>query len=388
MNNTRWISTLGIVVLAAPLWAQTTKAPEKPALKSRPTTPAEATYMRLPLPPGSSRSYMGVDVADITSDRVAPLKLKEERGVEITMVDQDAPAGKAGLKEHDVILEYNGTRVESEEELRRLIRETPPGRTVTLGISRDGQPLQVKVTLGDRQKVWAKARTFNFVMPKIEVPEVPDIEVPSFDIVMRSYSPTTGIMIDNLTPQLGQYFGVPNGEGVLIRSVEKGSAAEQAGFKAGDVIVKVDDDQISDRTDWRRAIRGRKDGKLNVTVIRDKKEQVLTLTLPQRREEGRLQGFYIPQGDWDWDMIEFPSEKQEKELKELKKDMPKIKEQMKKLHEDLANQAKEQAELARTQVLRVREQQRTLQQQQLILKQQIEKNMRDAVRQFRMQYEI
>jgi hypothetical protein len=385
MNNTRWISTLGIAVLAAPLWAQTAKAPEKPALKSRPTTPAEA-YVRVPFPPGTSRSYMGVDVADITSDRVAPLKLKEERGVEITMVDQDAPAGKAGLKEHDVILEYNGTRVESEEELRRLIRETPPGRTVTLGISRDGQPLQVKVTLGDRQKVWAKARTFNFVMPKIEVPEVPDIEVPSFDIVMRSYSPSTGIMIDNLTPQLGQYFGVPNGEGVLIRSVEKGSAAEQAGFKAGDVIVKVNDDNISDRTDWRRAIRGRKDGKLNVTVIRDKKEQVLTLTLPQRREEGRLQGFYIPQGDWD--MIEFPDEKQEKELKELKKEMPKIKEQMKKLREDLADQAKEQAELARRQALRVREQQRTMDQQQLILKQQIENNVRDAVRQIRMQYEI
>jgi membrane-associated protease RseP (regulator of RpoE activity) len=385
MNNTRWISTLGIAVLAAPLWAQTAKAPEKPALKSRPTTPAEA-YVRVPFPPGTSRSYMGVDVADITSDRVAPLKLKEERGVEITMVDQDAPAGKAGLKEHDVILEYNGTRVESEEELRRLIRETPPGRTITLGISRDGQPLQVKVTLGDRQKVWAKARTFNFVMPKIEVPEVPDIEVPSFDIVMRSYSPSTGIMIDNLTPQLGQYFGVPNGEGVLIRSVEKGSAAEQAGFKAGDVIVKVNDDNISDRTDWRRAIRGRKDGKLNVTVIRDKKEQVLTLTLPQRREEGRLQGFYIPQGDWD--MIEFPDEKQEKELKELKKEMPKIKEQMKKLREDLADQAKEQAELARRQALRVREQQRTVEQQQLILKQQIENNVRDAVRQIRMQYEI
>lgn len=387
MNNSKWLSTLGIVVLAAPLWAQTAKAPEKPALKSRPAPPAEA-YVRVPFAPGSSRAYMGVDVADITSDRVAPLKLKEERGVEITMVDQDAPAGKAGLKEHDVILEYNGTRVESEEELRRLIRETPPGRTVTLGISRDGQPLQIKVTLGDRQKVWAKARPFNFVMPKIEVPEVPDIEVPSFDIVMRSYSPTTGIMIDNLTPQLGHYFGVPDGEGVLIRSVEKGSAAEQAGFKAGDVIVKVDDDNISDRTDWRRAIRGRKDGKLNVTVIRDKKEQVLTLTLPQHREEGRLQGFYIPQGDWDWDMIEFPNEKQEKELKELKKDMPKLKEQMKKLREDLANQAKEQAELARTQALRVREQQQTLQQQQLILKQQIENSVRNAVRQLRMQYEI
>src|SRR5580765_4145913 len=78
----------------------------------------------------AGRSYLGVDIQDVTAERVNALKLKEERGVEITMVDQDAPAGKAGLKEHDVILEFNGTAVESEEQLRRLIREVPPGRNV------------------------------------------------------------------------------------------------------------------------------------------------------------------------------------------------------------------------------------------------------------------
>ncbi|HKD66881.1 MAG TPA: PDZ domain-containing protein, partial [Candidatus Binataceae bacterium] len=66
-----------------------------------------------PAPPGYSngRSYLGVDIRDVTAERVGPLKLKEERGVEVTMVDQDAPAGKAGLKEHDVILDFNGTAV-------------------------------------------------------------------------------------------------------------------------------------------------------------------------------------------------------------------------------------------------------------------------------------
>src|SRR5436190_19968709 len=97
-------------------------------------------------------AYLGIDTQDITSDRVAPLKLKEERGVEVIMVDQDAPAGKAGIKEHDVILEFNGARVEGEEELKRLIHETPAGRKVTLGISRDGQSMQLPVTLGERSK--------------------------------------------------------------------------------------------------------------------------------------------------------------------------------------------------------------------------------------------
>src|SRR5712692_2735962 len=101
-------------------------------------------------------SYLGVDITDVSADRLSALKLKEERGVEVTMVDQDAPAGKAGLKEHDVILEFNGSAVESEEQLRRLIRETPPGRTVTLGVSRDGSPMKISVKLADRGKIAAE----------------------------------------------------------------------------------------------------------------------------------------------------------------------------------------------------------------------------------------
>src|ERR1700684_1483213 len=99
-----------------------------------------------------SGSYLGVDTRDVTSDRLAPLHLKDERGVEVTMVDQDAPAGKAGLKEQDVILTLNGADVQSVEQLRRMIREPPPGRVVALGISRNGQAMTIKVELGDRKK--------------------------------------------------------------------------------------------------------------------------------------------------------------------------------------------------------------------------------------------
>src|SRR5215468_3911108 len=97
-------------------------------------------------------AYLGVDITDVTTERLSALKLKDERGVEVTMVDQDAPAGKAGLKEHDVILSINGTNVESGAQLRRMIRETPPGRIVTLGVSRGGQPLSLRVQLADRKK--------------------------------------------------------------------------------------------------------------------------------------------------------------------------------------------------------------------------------------------
>src|SRR5580765_548602 len=100
-------------------------------------------------------SYLGVDTRDVTTDRLSELKLKEEHGVEVTLVDQDAPAGKAGLKEHDVILNLNGSQVESVEQLRRMIREIPPGRLVTLGISRSGQLVTLKAQLADRKKTFA-----------------------------------------------------------------------------------------------------------------------------------------------------------------------------------------------------------------------------------------
>ena len=73
-------------------------------------------------------AYLGVDITDVTPERLAALKLKDEHGVEVTIVDQDAPAGKAGIKEHDVILTMNGTTVDSGTQLRRMIRETPAGR--------------------------------------------------------------------------------------------------------------------------------------------------------------------------------------------------------------------------------------------------------------------
>src|SRR5216110_2023000 len=201
-------------------------------------------------------SYLGIDSRDVTADRVAALKLKEERGAEVTLVDQDAPAGKAGIQEHDVILTLNGTQVESVEQLRRMIREIPPGRVVTLGISRDGQPMTIKAQLADRKNTFAmgpQGKPFKFVAPMIPpMPTIPDIDVPVSIVVLHS-STRSGLMVENLTPQLADFFGAKNGQGVLVRSVDKGSRADKAGFRAGDVIVRVNGDSINDSGDFTRA---------------------------------------------------------------------------------------------------------------------------------------
>ena len=208
------------------------------------------------------------------------------------MVDQDAPAGKAGLREHDVIVSLNGTAVESAAQLRQMIKETPPGRVVNLGISRDGQPLTIKVQLADRRKsmAWPKGK---FEMP--EMPAMPDFDVPVSVVIVHS-SLRSGLMVENITPQLGDFFGVKGGNGVLVRSVEKGSRGEKAGFRAGDVVVKVNNQPVHDTSDFTHALRSSSGGAVAVTVMREKREQNLTLTLPEKKDSGSLleDSFDIP----------------------------------------------------------------------------------------------
>jgi serine protease Do len=248
----------------------------------------------------STGAYLGVDITDVTTERLSALKLKDERGVEVTMVDQDAPAGKAGLKEHDVILTMNGANVDSGAQLRRMIRETPPGRTVSFGVSRDGQPVTVKVQLADRRKsvAWApRGKDFKFVVPPVPpVPPMPDFDVPMSVVVVLS-SMRSGLVVENITPQLCEFFGVKGGRGVLIRSVEKGSRAEKSGFRAGDVIVRVNDQSVQDTSDFSHALRSGSNNTVTVGIIRDKKEQNLTLSLPERRDSGDLidESYEVPE---------------------------------------------------------------------------------------------
>jgi predicted metalloprotease with PDZ domain len=242
---------------------------------------------------GGGGSYLGVDTQDVTPERLSALKLNEERGVEVTVVDQDAPAGKAGLKEHDVIMTLNGQSVESVEQLRRMIHEIPPGRVVTIGITRNGQPLTLKAQLEDRKQAfgYANGKPFKVVVPAMPVmpamPAMPDIDVPVSVVVVHS-SLRSGLMVENLTPQLSEFFGTKNGQGVLVRSVDKGSRAEKAGFRAGDVIVRVNGETINDSGDFSHALRSRKNNAVPVGIIRDKREQTLTLSLPERKQSNLL----------------------------------------------------------------------------------------------------
>jgi len=313
---------------------------------------------------GGTSSYLGVDIADISRDRMGALKLKEEKGVEVTMVDQDAPAGKAGIKEHDVILSMNGTTIESGVQLRRMIHETPPGRVVTLGLSRDGQPMELKLQLADRHKESWMGPNPGDIHVNIPPIRVPDIDIPSINIMMVTSSARSGLMVENITPQLGEFFGVKDGNGVLVRSVEKGSRAEKAGFHAGDVIVKINNQPVHDTSDFSHAVKSRGGNSVAVGVVRDKKEQTLNLTLPGPKDSGEL----LDEEGWQLEPL-FKAESALK-LSELRDELAQLRPQM----EFAVERSRQAAQQLKQDLCKHQEEFRKQAEKQ---KKQIEKEMRD-----------
>ena len=232
-----------------------------------------------PWPEAHSGAYLGVQVTSVTSDRSSALKLQSPSGAVIAYVDQDGPACHAGLMENDVIVAFDGTKVDGPEELQNLIHVTPAQKTVTLTIMRAGQRKDVKVTLGS-WNVMSNARTFNasnLASPAPPRVYPPDIEIPSFTLLSARH----GLVVESLTPQLAEFFGVSRGHGVLVRSVEGGSPAAAAGIKAGDIILKVNNDEVHDMSDWQRGMHA-PGAKLWVVIWRDKKEQNFIINVPSR----------------------------------------------------------------------------------------------------------
>jgi serine protease Do len=258
-----------------------------PAAFAQPTAPpAPQAHAAVGMQPGET-PHLGVGGIDITADRAKALKLKEEAGVEVTQVEPDSGAAKAGLKEGDVVLEFNGQKVAGWEELQRLVRETPVHREVKIIVWRNGAEQTLTATMGAQrgfQVYMGGGNMPGWVQPMPAPPAPPNSPRPSpqFDLP-RIYtmmgSASLGIMGESLgqESQLAEFFGVK--EGVLVRSVNKDSAAEKAGIKAGDVITKIDDTVISTSQQISGALRAaRNKGTVNVTVIRNKKEMTVTVT--------------------------------------------------------------------------------------------------------------
>jgi len=235
--------------------------------------------------------YLGVDVADVDADKAQTLKLKDVRGAVITLIDHDAPAGQIGLKVNDVVLAIDGQTVEGAEALRRILREIPPGRKVSLEISREGNIQTLAVQLADRKEmekaIWTK---IGLDADGIAPPPPPGMGIldgggsapvsSGFHMSLFTGTLNVGALVEPLTSQMAEYLGVQGG--LMVKQVGKKTEAAVAGLKAFDVILKVGADSIATSADWDRALRSNVGKPVQVTILRDKKQQTLTLQVDSK----------------------------------------------------------------------------------------------------------
>ena len=205
--------------------------------------------------------WLGAAIEDVSADKAKELKLPAVRGVLIHTVDPNGPAEKAGLKAGDVITDFNGQQLQGTAQFRRMVRETPPGRNVQIIYWRDGKSQTMSVELASRRPSRSRIADGMPAMPMIPR------GLPGNFMVPRT--PVLGIAAMDVSGQLGAYFSVPDGEGVLVTDVRENSPAAKGGLKAGDVITEVNAKRVHDLGELRAQLGENRDAKsVSLTVIR------------------------------------------------------------------------------------------------------------------------
>jgi serine protease Do len=239
--------------------------------------------------------WLGVSIGEVSAQKAQELKLPGVYGVLVAEVGADSPAAKAGLKNGDAITDYNGQRVEGAAEFRRLVRETPPGRTVKLTVWRDGRSQTISAEVGrnqspDRENPFQGP--FQGLMPRFgnpdpvpALPREPGNRRPNtfgFGATLPAFS-VLGITGQDLSGQLGKYFGAPDGEGILITNVESDSAAAKAGLQAGDVITRMDGDRVRTLGELRGRLRDKRDARSVTLSVLRKGSEISVNVEPRKR---------------------------------------------------------------------------------------------------------
>lgn len=259
-----------------------------------------------------SQGYLGVMIRDISESDVTTLRLKSTHGAQVTVVDHDGPACKAGLRERDVILSLNGTAVDGEDQLRRMLHDLPPGRPVSLVIVRAGAEQTVNTTMANREELEKRAWEQHWVVPEPvdDAPVAVSEPMPSSSRgglgrtfmsggLLPLASAYTGAKVDAMGAQLAEFFGVKDGKGLLVHDVDANSPAAQAGLRAGDVVTRINGGRVATKSEWAHVLRESKGHPVSLTVMRDRHEQVLTLIVdPKHRSAVDPQPTPPANGSW------------------------------------------------------------------------------------------
>ena len=253
--------------------------------------------------PGPQRpqGYLGIEFHDLTDEQVAALHLRSpQRGAEIVMVDHDGPAGKAGLRPHDIVVSLNGQAVDNAVTLRRLIHDAGAGGSIAMQVLRAGRTLTLNARLANREEVERDAMQrltlgsdFNasadpppgaqgFAATPPNAQAAPSRTQQFLSAMMRT-GPFTGLSMETMTPQLAGFFGVASDVGLLVNTVMPNSPAALAGIHAGDILLRADNVPLHSTGDWTRHLRSTRGRPVVVSVLRDRRELTLTLTPDLKR---------------------------------------------------------------------------------------------------------
>lgn len=292
-----------------------------------PSPPAPALpAVAAPEAPDQETGFLGVAIENLDADEASELGLEDVRGARVREVVDESPAEEAGLREGDVLLQWDGESVNSAAQLTRLVRETPPGRTVTVAYLRDGQRGQVRVSVSERPGTasWLRAREMSPEereelrermaeareevrrareeareqsreareewrekaeqarrRARVELREARPGDASRAISVSGLVGPRIGVRLISLTDQLAGYFGLEDRTGALVVSVEDESAAREAGLRAGDVILSVAGADVESPADVSRLVRDAGGQELGMQVLRRGDRRTVTVSVPE-----------------------------------------------------------------------------------------------------------
>ena len=216
------------------------------------------------------KGWLGVGIEEMTPSMQEDYELGGRVGLLVTNVVPHSPAAKAGIEEDDVILSFDRHAVSRAGDLIKLVRDTAPGATVALKLFRDGEEKELQVTIEKRRR--HRAHSFSWSGGK--------------NMVIEINRPRLGVQVHDIGESLAPYFKVKAGAGVLVTEVSEDSPAGKAGLKAGDVIVKVDDEAISSSDDLIDSLEDYDDGDdVQIEYVRKGKTETVSVTLEGFEDE-------------------------------------------------------------------------------------------------------
>ncbi len=212
------------------------------------------------------RGWLGVSIQEVTSDLAEEFGVRNLRGALVSRVMKGSPADKAGIKQGDVILQYNGKDIEDTGHLRNMVSQTPIGSKVKIRLLRQKKEVEVEVAVSELPKNLADA------------PLPPDEEPGS----RQESSALAGLVVRELTPELAGHFGLDESEkGVVIVKIDPDSKAYEAGIRPGDIILQINQKNTPTLEAYKKAAGAIRSKDRILLLVRRKGEDLFVTLRPE-----------------------------------------------------------------------------------------------------------